>query len=249
VYAFYADTTIKYSKASALSALIWGAATTILDANGTSFVLEMGVPAKPVNNTFNLCIAGSAGSETYWNFITIANPSDYSLGSKIALGSGIKHLQTKFVANERTNLDSYVTIGVFRLIVNEAVAEYSAITDVMIGMLYSKLTDDPSENWLIMADEEVDCAAITPEEIEEWGEAIVPFSRYTATIIGTLDAYTAIEGQEQELELFREDGKSKIFTCYSTALFHLLKIETKEAGDNYHVKTLEFTGIPAGRAF
>jgi len=169
--------------------------------------------------------------------------------SQVAFGDGLSKLVLALVPFTTAPLDSFVEVGPFRLIVNEAAAEYSTVTDVMLGSINYTATISSSEDWLTMQSSSEDWMSWSPTTYENWGGTTSSSSGYTANISASVDGYLEIETQTQILEAVQTSGRSSIFACYSTGLFHQLRVEAMVGTEYYYLKIAELTGIVSGRAF
>lgn len=171
--------------------------------------------------------------------------------SAVEGGVSLVKLGLQYQAHEQAGLDSFIEVGLFRLLdegTGKDVGEFSVINDVLIGMYDSATVgvqfedyvndyfDDIIEDWLTIAD-----------QVEDWGLSSASTSVYNAEIRSTFDGFKSLELQEQALELVRIEGKSSLYSCEVTGMYHIVKLSADVAGESFHLKTLELSGNAAGR--
>jgi len=146
-------------------------------------------------------------------------------------------------------LDAQVTVGSFRLFDEQTSDRLSFMSLLTVNMLYDAVGSE-YEDWADIVQfpvtYEEDWLAAAAKEID-WGGDPTLITQYTASVLSSLDSYTPDESQDSELYLAHEDGKAKMFSCYSTGLYHQVQINALELGDNFDLKTLDATLKFSGR--
>lgn len=154
------------------------------------------------------------------------------------------------------SIDSFIEVGLYRVQTeDDRPDEMTLVTDLTIGMLNTP-AGQTSENWLTFSpDVEKDWLNDDLED-EDWGVGVFSGVVYTAEIIGTLDGYNQYQDQravlEERTDIVDEDldettGRVRYFTCYNNAVYHIIRIETFNVDESFHLKTMDIMPIPAGR--
>jgi len=185
----------------------------------------------------------------------VAESNATQVGSSITfptnalLGAGLVLYQLAIKQNDSQGLNASVEVGLFRLPINQSVAEYSYVTDVMIGMLAATTIGVVFEDWLSDYETDIfeDWPTISPDEFEDWGGGTASQSVYTATVKSSLDGYKAAETTPLELVERLSDGKTVIYSTYANGVYHAVNIAADEPGESFHLKSLELTINPAGQ--
>lgn len=166
------------------------------------------------------------------------------------LGSGVRLYQLGIKSPDEKALDSYVEVGLFRAKREQDVDEFSLITDVSIGMLDSATIGIEYDDWLLDYSNDIyeDWSLVSPDVYEDWGLNSASQSIYTAKIEASLDGFTPLAGQDQTMDVKFRDGRTTEYTCYSTGLYHTIRLEANNPGESFHLKSLEISGRLAGRS-
>ena len=169
-------------------------------------------------------------------------PSRVTVDNKLAvLGNIVQDL----VADP---IDSFIEVGLFRVTDEEASDQVSLFTNVAISTLDVGDSEGAEVvDWLNDFDVDVEEDWLTASGDEDWGINIVTGANYTQKIRGTLDGYETFQDQFADLEEVFVEGKTKFCSCTSLGLFQTVQLVAQENNQFFHLKTLELTGILAGR--
>jgi len=194
----------------------------------------------------NGLIVATAGTVTDYGFITALATAllDYGIGSaytfKVAgiANVGLVRISVILQQNAYEALNSYVVIGLFGLTDEETVDRQSYVINVEIGMVddaVSATYDDWASPVLYPSDISEDWALTNADE--DWGGDPVLSVNYTPTIDSSLDGYKRTPEQNEVLTEENAEGRTKLFSCDSTGVFHALKISAVETEQNFYLKT------------
>lgn len=161
----------------------------------------------------------------------------------------IRRIRTALAEVEEGPLSSYIDIGVFRGGFDLDVDELSLLHEVSVGALaagardvfedyIADFTEDFLIDWITIADFTAD---------EDWGFGASDYSRFVPIVRGTLDGQTKWRDQEMTPEVQLAEGGYTLYSANVTGLHHVVRITALDAGDTFHVKTLELGIEPAGR--
>ncbi len=202
-------------------------------------------------------ITASAGTLLNYGFITDSATVfiDYATvdGFLFKLNTdmllGLIDIATRQQATLLGSLNSEVLINSVRLsdeLTNDRLTFVTAAAINMLEDAVGSIYDD----WASALTYPVDLFEdwLTGDEIfEDWGGDPALASSYETTIESSLDAYTPDESQDSTLSLVTSEGRVKFYSCYTTGLYHNLRIGAPAIGDNYSVKTVDMTINLGGR--
>jgi len=162
--------------------------------------------------------------------------------------AGITEITTRIQERQYATLDSSVTIGPIRLSNQQDIDRYSYMTNLSLGTLGSAIGDS-GEDW----NSNTEYPTTVTEDwlnltgVEDWGGNAVSGVNYDISLIATLDAKTPIEDYTPVIEPVHSTTETDFYACDSMAIYHLIKVDALEAGQNYHVKTLDLSFNVGGR--
>lgn len=168
--------------------------------------------------------------------------------------TGLYDTNNAIVVRDIGSLNSYIDIGLFRLLDEKESDVLSAITDVIIGQSAQADTSEvvnyntlPTivENW----------NTITPDEFEDWGQGLADGVIYVAKALGTLDGVKQFADQLETLtqvtdidEVNTDENENTLyFTCDNTGIFHIIRVEALLTGHSFHMKFVQPTLRNLGR--
>lgn len=162
-----------------------------------------------------------------------------------AMTSGIILVHAAVVDLVKAPLDSYCTIGPFRITEQKSPNEISELNEVSLGMLDSGI-DESRDDWFLdyQTDFFIDYLTATGEE--DWGLAPVFQTDYDLSLLGTLDAYSVWNEQLVSPEITYAEGRFRTYSAHNLGRYHLIKISAEELNKSFALKTLEFDLNPAG---
>lgn len=164
--------------------------------------------------------------------------------------AGMIQLYLQYEPYAQSGLDSFVEVGLFRLMTQEGgedVSELSYITDVTVGMLGTATVGTIYEDYVADYSADIFEDWLSATGFEDWGQSSAAGNTFTADIKSSFGGFDVMNDQEEELELVFESGKNSQYSCYSTGVYHSVFIRATEPGESFHLKALELSGNSAGR--
>lgn len=162
-----------------------------------------------------------------------------------AMTGGIIIVQAAIVDLIKSSLDSYCTVGPFRITEEKSPYEISELTEVALGMLDTGI-DEAYDDWMLDYQTDFTIDYLTASGFEDWGLAPVFQTEYDLSLLGTLDAYNVWNEQTTVPALTLEDGRFRAYSAHSIGRYHLVKISAEEINKSFALRTLEFNLNPAG---
>jgi len=164
------------------------------------------------------------------------------LRSVMAMSNPILQLTFTPVSSVFQTLDSKICIGLLRWEEQQFPDELGMVTNMSIGMPISGDLDAAEEDWNLLSGEE-DWNLMTDDE--DWGYNVTDHIDYNLTFISTLDGYTPFNTVIPDL--VKQDAAANFYALMSTGIYHIAEISAVEPGQSFHLKSLEASGILAGR--
>lgn len=166
--------------------------------------------------------------------------------SAMCMGSGFVVLSPTLWQRVQSSIDSYITIGTYRMTEQQASDELSLVSQVMIGVdeiiEQSLLEDwniflpDTEEDWL--NDDLID---------EDWGFNLATGIDFDVELTGTLDATSPYNYPPEVLTHFHEDSKVRYYPANTEGVYHLVTIKALKELQSFHLKLQELSGMLVGR--
>lgn len=147
------------------------------------------------------------------------------------------------VTAQLMGLDSKLTIGMMRPNGPIAPDQMSELISVQIRSVRSG-PENPLTVDYNLGSSTIDRNVVVGAE--DFGE-IRNFVSYKLRMIGSVDAITEFSSTDPELVSFVEGAA--YYSCSSLGIWHMMEITAAEVGDSFHLKTVEFSAIDAGRMF
>lgn len=152
------------------------------------------------------------------------------------------------------SVNSFIDIGLFRFVEQQAPNEMSIVTEVAIGQDSEAVLVFEEEDWNALTGEE-DWNILTGEE--DWGFDIVATVDYVASILGTVDGKNVWEDQQEVMQRHQHTDKdsggntlekleTQYFICYNNGIYHIIRISAQNVGESFHLKTLDISGFVDG---
>ena len=151
-------------------------------------------------------------------------------------------VETRVRAYDQAGLNAYIGIGLLRAATEEFINHLSYLTGVGIGALEGSPGDtfedflldyidtDVFEDWNTIPDGTAD---------EDWGEGTRSQSDFVVKVYGTLDGHNTWEEQEETAQKVLQSGSFTDWSMYVTGLFHIVEIIADDAGESFHIKSME----------
>ncbi len=164
-----------------------------------------------------------------------------------AVGYPVAQLLERVISvapKEYMSINSFIEVGPYRLVTQVRADDTNEITHI--------LTNGPegagvveSEDWLLMDGEEDWLTSDAPDE--DWGDGIFDETNFTVYSIGTLDGKNQYEDEKALMILETSDGNVRYYSGKTRGVAHLIRFEALEENTFFHLKTLDFGAILAGR--
>lgn len=158
--------------------------------------------------------------------------------------TGLYDAQGQLTPRNFGPLDSYINIGLMRLLDPEYADRYTMLFNLVLGVGelvaeeredYNTITPDVFEDWDILVGE------------EDWGFNIIPGIGFTARAFASIDGQTPLEDQDVELELLENTDLVRHFTADICGIYHVAQITAYKLNETFQIKTAEPVLKPAGR--
>lgn len=160
--------------------------------------------------------------------------------------TGIYDLNNMFVQRNMQSIDSFIEMGLIRLSDPQYSDRYSELTDVIlgIGQIFAAQILDYE---LVEPEVIIDWELVTPDVFEDWGLNITSEVSFTPEAIGTLDGHNQFENERQVLTELEKTTEYIHYTCDVNGIYHKIRIEAQDFGQEFAIKTLQPVVIPTGR--
>lgn len=188
--------------------------------------------------------------EEDWN--VDSGEEDWNLGGTITFPSGV-WLGDGYLVNswaiigpQFASIDSWVRIGLIRILDGEHVDRLTQLNNLIIGsdptaiFVYEDYADFPDtvqEDWNSLNGD------------EDWGNDVPTSSDYDVTIFGSIDGISVFEANETIPNLTYEALNARHYSFTSSGIWHFIDVKAERVDTSFHLKTLETSGILAGRLF
>lgn len=140
-----------------------------------------------------------------------------------------------------TGLDSRVQLGLIRAAGDESYDRLSEISAIYIGSVFSAPFSSDSE-----LDTDPPASIDGDTSGEDIGLEEVLYPNHGIRLIPTIDGRRPwVDPVVPELVTF--DRASREYSCSAVGLFHIFELNAEQAGEAYHVRSLELTVLDAGR--
>ena len=165
----------------------------------------------------------------------------------LQMAAGIKLWEVRKTVLDNESIDSYIDVGLFRFSESQAPDEFSILVKVATHTEQLAVGGE-QEDWLTFSPETTeDWATFSPETAEDWGEGIGGVADFDVDAIGTLDGEDQWEDQLEALTIATQDGGTRQYAAYNAGVYSFVKIKALNQNQNFHLHSLEVSGIMGGR--
>lgn len=180
----------------------------------------------------------------------IPTPPDFPI--TFSLSHGFQTQALALYEKQYIQPDSLIDIGLFRLVDEETIDRLNYLTEAKLSMVESGGSEsDTFVDWNdpppgindVFTDYNVPAPSasgivLETDTVADWGSGVVTGVEYTATGLGTIDGYSVYFNETEDLTLEQSSGRTRFYSTTITAMWHVLRIQTVDVNDNYHLKTM-----------
>ena len=142
-------------------------------------------------------------------------------------------------------LDAQLRLGLVRMQMEESADQMSEVTSVLLRTGVTGPEDRVRVDYNLipagLSDEDYNVVA----GAEDYGLDPANYVNHGLRIIGTLDGIS--ESDSTVPSVVGTKKGARYYTCSCVGVWHIVELEAVEVGEFFHVRTLELTGIDAGR--
>lgn len=162
----------------------------------------------------------------------------------ISTGCGLTLYRLSKAELKLDKLNSWLTTGPINYD-NDAIRQATVVTNASITQDSFIGEDSVIDMMESLGELEIDMMDM-PDEIIDMGYGIVERPVSEVEIVSSLDGYGNPNTIGGKMSLAHVNGNRYDFNAYSTGVYHTLTIRNKQAGDYYHIKTIEVTAVQGG---
>lgn len=165
--------------------------------------------------------------------------------SLMNMGSGVAMLRPSLWPRMQGSIDSYITVGTYRMSEQQKSDELSLVTQVMIG------TDElsvnaASEDWLTISPNIMEDWLNDDLIAEDWGSGVASGADFDVELLSTLDGEYQFNYPPEELTEYHEAQKSRYYPANREGIYHLVTLRAQQESQSFHLKLQELSGMIVG---
>jgi len=144
-----------------------------------------------------------------------------------------------------TGLDSVIRIGLVRMQGDESSEQMSEITGVLLRTGITGPEDTVQVDYNLVPPDTSDEDYNELSGSEDFGLDPTNYVNHSLRLVGTVDATSEFDSVIPEVVETKKGAR--YYTCSCVGVWHLVEVSAEDVGEFYHIRTLELTGIDAGR--
>lgn len=146
---------------------------------------------------------------------------------------------------ELTDLDAFVWLGLMRNSTDQSHDEASEIVQVLIRSNVSGPDERTASNFNLTPPEGPDDTDYNSDVATDYGVEDLNYVNHQGRIISTIDGTT--EYQSSDLTLVGFSKAARHYSCSTVGIWHILEVKAENVGEAFYLRTVEITGVNAGR--